>query len=296
MKKLVNLFIMLPSLIWFTSCNKSHIPKPDHVIVVIEENHGFNALVRSPNAPFMNKLIRDGALFTNSFGVAHPSQPNYLVLFSGSLQNVFDDRCLAKEPTYTTDNIGAALKRHGLSFAGYAQSMPFAGYVGCDTIVSPLTNMHLFARKHTPWINWQGKGQNATSASQSLPIERFPANFNQLPTVAFVIPDMDNDMHNIGAAGDGAAVQRADRWLEKTLGKYAEWAKSHNSLLIITFDEDDYTTDNHIPTFIYGDHVQKNQYDEHINHFNILHTLEAMYKLPVTDTSKAGPITDIWEQ
>ncbi|WP_184549796.1 alkaline phosphatase family protein [Mucilaginibacter sp. FT3.2] len=272
------------------------MPAPDHIIVVVEENHGYSEIVNSPNAPFFNQLIKEGALFTNSSGVAHPSQPNYLVLFSGSLQEVLDDRCLEGETPYDTDNLGAELLSHNLSFKGYAQSMPYTGYSGCDTIVSPVTNQHLFARKHAPWINWQGEGVNGLSPSLSLPMTKFPTDFNKLPTVAFVIPDMDNDMHNIGATGDAVAIQKADKWLKDNLSAFAKWAKIHNSLLIITFDEDDYKTDNIIPTVIFGDKIQPGKYNEKINHFNILHTIEAMYRLPVKDTSAAKPVTDIWKQ
>jgi hypothetical protein len=52
-------------------------------------------------------------------------------------------------------------------------------------------------------------------------------------------------------------VSRGDAWLRDHLGAYAEWAKSHGSLFIITFDEDDDTAGNHIPTIIYGAHVRR---------------------------------------
>ena len=60
------------------------ITPPDHVVIVIEENHSFSSIIGSSQAPFINSLAQQGALFTQSFGVEHPSQPNYLDLFSGS--------------------------------------------------------------------------------------------------------------------------------------------------------------------------------------------------------------------
>ena len=62
-------------------------------------------------------------------------------------------------------------------------------------------------------------------------------------------------------------------------------AKKHNSLLIVTFDEDDYVTKNgnQIPTIFYGAKLIPGTYKEQINHYNIFHTLESMYGLPVTD-------------
>ncbi len=68
------------------------VPRPDHVVVVVEENHSFDEIVGNTNeAPYLNSLAQAGAVFTNSFGTSHPSQPNYLALFSGSTQGVTDD-------------------------------------------------------------------------------------------------------------------------------------------------------------------------------------------------------------
>ena len=45
----------------------------------------------------------------------------------------------------------------------------------------------------------------------------FPADYNQLPTVAFVIPDQEHDMHN-GTPQE--AVPAGDRWLAENLDRY----------------------------------------------------------------------------
>ena len=245
------LFILTGCLSAFPQ-SKGSAPKYAHIIVIIEENHSYGELIGSVNAPYITRLSKTGALFTDSHGIGHPSQPNYLVLFSGSTQGVLDDNCAINQ--YTTPNLGAALIKKGLSFKGYAQTMPSIGYLGCAHIQSTLTVGYLYARKHCPWVNWQGTGENQLPASVSLPMTGLPRNFNKLPTVAFVIPDMDHDMHNIGAPGDAAAIQRGDKWLKENIAAYAEWAKKHNSLLIVTFDEDDYNpqNNNRIPTIFYG--------------------------------------------
>ncbi|MDB5030864.1 alkaline phosphatase family protein [Mucilaginibacter sp.] len=268
----------------------------DHVIVVIEENHGYNALIGSPNAPYINQLANDGALFTDSHGVTHPSQPNYLALFSGSVQNTIGDECLVTITPYTSPNLGGALIGSGLTFNGYAETMPSAGYLPCNYKISDLTHQYLYARKHVPWANWLGNKVNGISPALSLPMDEFPKDFDKLPTVAFVIPNMDNDMHNIGEPGDAAAIQRGDKWLKDNLGDYANWAKKHNSLLIVTFDEDDFKPVNYIPTIFAGANINKGKYSEKINHYNLLHTIEAMYNLPVSDTTKATVITDVWKK
>jgi len=68
----------------------------DHLVVVVEENHSYEQIVDTNDAPYLRSLIRRGALFTDAHGVTHPSQPNYLALFSGSTQGVKDDSCRKK--------------------------------------------------------------------------------------------------------------------------------------------------------------------------------------------------------
>lgn len=280
----------------FSFINKKEaLPKYDHIIVVMEENHGYDQLIGSANAPYINELAKGGVLFTDSHGVTHPSQPNYLALYSGSVQKTLGDECLETVTPYTTPNLGAALISHGLTFKGYAQTMPSVGYLTCNYKRSTLTKGYLYARKHAPWVNWLGDKANNISPSLSLPMEQFPTDFSKLPTVAFVIPDMDNDMHNIGDPGDAAAIQRGDKWLKDNLSAYVEWAKKHNSLLILTFDEDDFKPVNHIPTIFAGAGINPGKYDVKINHYDVLHTIEAMYHLPFADTTGGKPIMNVWK-
>jgi len=276
--------------------NQQQIPRPDHIIIVVEENHNYEQIIESDAAPFISSLARKSAVFTDAHGVAHPSQPNYHVLFSGSTQDVKDDRCLLNLTPFTTPNLGAALIAKGLRFTGYAETMPGSGFLGCIHDSSLSTMDFLYARKHAPWVNWQGNQENNIPASASQPMTAFPTDFNQLPDLAFVIPNMDNDMHNIGAPGDSAAMRRGDNWLREKLGPYIKWAKTHNSLFILTFDEDEFRESNHILTLFSGASVQNGKYKEPINHYNILHTLEEIYQIPVSDTASAAPITNIWKK
>ncbi|MDP4284731.1 MAG: alkaline phosphatase family protein [Bacteroidota bacterium] len=286
------------------SCNqqaKKNIAKagiivPDHIIIVIEENHGYDQIIGSTSAPYINELANTSAVFTNSHGVTHPSQPNYLAFFSGSTQGIPDDQCLQDKTPYTTPNLGAALIKNGYSFKGFAQTMPSPGFLDCSYLKGDLTGGTLYARKHAPWVNWQGNKENNIPDSVSQPMTAFPKDFDQLPTVAFVIPDQDHDMHNIGTPGDSAAIKRGDDWLKENLGAYVEWAKTHNSLLILTYDEDQFTPQNHILTIFAGANIKPGKYDEKIDHYSILNTMEAMYDLRVTDTTNAFVIKDIWEK
>ena len=308
MKRITLAFFLLLNI--FTSCHKRiiksgylitgpnldsiAIPRPDHIIIVIEENHSYRQVVGSDNAPYINELIKAGAFFTNSHGVAHPSQPNYLALFSGNIQGVTNDNCLENQTPFTTSNLGTSLLQNGFTFKGYAQTMPSDGYLGCQYKLSALTNAYLYARKHAPWVNWQGRKKNNFPDSLSLPMSKFPTNYNMLPTVSFVVPDMDNDMHNSGKPGKEAAIRRGDTWLKDNLDNYIKWAQQHNSLFILTFDEDNFKKKNHIPTLFLGSMVKSGKYSEKINHYNVLNTIEAIYGLSADSSKNSTIIRDIW--
>jgi acid phosphatase len=109
-----------------------------------------------------------------------------------------------------------------------------------------------------------------------------------LPTVSFVIPNLDNDMH------DGSIAQ-GDTWLSNNVSAYANWARANNSLLLITWDEDDNSGNNQIPTIIVGANVLPGAYAETISHYNVLSTIEQMYGLPKSGNAATAPaIGDIW--
>src|SRR5689334_16873816 len=59
-----------------------------HVVTIVMENHELGRVIGSPDAPFINRLARRYGLATQSFGMRHPSLPNYLALTSGSTHGI----------------------------------------------------------------------------------------------------------------------------------------------------------------------------------------------------------------
>jgi acid phosphatase len=249
----------------------SGVPRPSHVVVVVLENHSYNEIIDGSQAPFIASLAASGAVFTQSYAVTHPSQPNYLALFSGSTQGITDDSC---PHTFATPNLASELATAKYSFAGYSEGLPEPGFTGCSS--------GSYARKHNPWVNFAN-----VPASVNLPFSAFPPNYASLPTVSFVIPDLDHDMHD-GTIGE------ADQWLSDHLRGYAAWAPAHRSLLIVTVDEDDYSADNRIATVVAGAFVRPGRHSERIDHYRLLRTLTDAFHLAPLGPGSA--ITDIWSR
>jgi acid phosphatase len=248
------------------------VPSYAHVVVVVEENHAASAVLGNKAAPFINSLAAGGALMTQSYAVAHPSQPNYLALFAGDTFGVDSDACplnLGEAP-----NLAAQLISAGYSFGGFSEGLPAEGSTVCRA--------GGYARKHAPWVNFSN-----VPAGASKSLGAFTGD-GSLPTVSFVVPDLDDDMHDGSIAG-------ADGWLAAHLTGYANWAEANNSLLIVTWDEDDNRADNHIATIFYGAGVRPGAYDAPIDHYSVLATIQDVYGLPRTGRAvSAAPVTGIW--
>jgi acid phosphatase len=250
------------------------LPRPAHVIVIVEENKSLAQIDRSGHASFINGIAARGALFVDAHGVTHPSLPNYLALFAG-VTNTNGDGCPAIGISPQAPNLGSELLAAHLTFAGYAEALPATGSTVCSA--------GSYARKHAPWVAFSN-----VPASDSKPMDDLPHSYDALPTVSFLIPDVDDDMH------DGS-IEEGDTWLATHVKPLLAWADKHDALVVLTWDEG-YDADNTIPTIFYGPMVKPGRYAERVDHLNTLRTLEAMYGLPLTGkAAKVSPIVDCWK-
>ena len=313
-----------------------------HIVIVLEENKDYDQIVGNPAAPYLNQVLRaQGANLTRMYGEEHLSEGNYFWLLSGSNQGVgFRDEtpgAFIQAPSlggqlFATRSPEEPAKY--LSFKGYAEDLPEPGSLA-DTA------RPYYARKHAPYVSFRDLHDNGRDRLVNLPFKAFPTTpgqFDELPTVAMVIPDLINDMHGVSEgefAGhdDDYWIHRGDEWLRGHLDAYYQWARTHDSLLIVTFDENTDGTrfigptnpalgpdslgqnppgevaralkvvENRIPTLIAGAYVNHGDFGEGrgVNHVNLLRTLEAMYGLPgigaqQVNAAKAG-IDDrfIWD-
>ncbi len=304
----------------------SDLPVYDHIVIVVLENKDYSEIIGNKNVPYINNVLKaEGAIFTKSYGEEHFSQGNYFWFFSGDNQNVgFNDHVPSSESNssypFHADNLASQLLKKGLSFKGYSQSLPEIG--------SKVAKQGAYARKHVPWVSFSNVPDGKTAdTSCNLRFKDFPdpSAYEKLPTVSFVIPDLDHDMHNCyppncntgSDAGDmQCCIKKGDLWLQANLDSYYQWAKQNNSLLIVTFDENDdkrgyqgltnpmvanapsekeksfclrskmdreYCEDleNRVVTIFAGARIIPGEYEEGsgITHVTILRTIEAMYGL-----------------
>jgi acid phosphatase len=247
-----------------------------YIQLVIFENESYDQVVGSPQAPYITGLSKSWANMTQSFAITHPSQPNYLALFSGSTQGVNGDQCPV---SYSAANLGSELLAANITFRGYAESMPSKGFSGCQAVPDTLPSGYLYMRKHVPWADFTNLPKSVSQVYKK-PFSKPPAQF------VWITPNMCNDMHD-------CPISTGDTWASKNLPKLIAWDEKNNGVLILTFDENDGSPGNQIPTILIGN-VKPGQFSQTVNHYSVLRTIEDVFGIsPLGGASSASPIKGV---
>jgi acid phosphatase len=251
-------------------------PHASHVTIVLMENREYDLVAGNAAAPYFNKtLVPQGVLMRNSHAIGHPSEPNYVALFSGSTHGLTGDDCPV---TFSSADIASQLAAKKSSFIGWAESLPRAGYTGCGA--------DDYARKHAPWVDFTN-----VPASQNRPYTGWNARA-QRTSFNWITPNLCNDMHD-------CSTQTGDAWLSKNLPPIIAWDATHDGLLVLTWDEADPDSDgtNHIPTVLVGPMIVPGAKDtQHIDHYAVLHTIESIFGIPcIAKACRAPLLTGIWK-
>jgi phosphatidylinositol-3-phosphatase len=161
--------------------------------LIVMENYSTDQIIGNSAAPFINGLRKRGAYFSNAHGMAHPSLPNYLVLFSGKDFGIRDDRC-------PPQSFSGPTLANQVAFGSSAENAPSDEAV-CDA------DGGLYQGHHVPWVYFA-----------DAPVSRSPNG-----DVNFYIPNNCDNMHD-SCGGD--AVAHGDAWLR------THWPTSGTTILL----------------------------------------------------------------
>ena len=158
MFRVVGIALAFCGLTLFISCTTGAPltpPRYDHVVIAIEENKDASEV---QGYPYISSLAAWGTSLTQMYALVHPSQPNYIALFSGSTQGVADDG------TYdlTASNLCTSLLSKGLTYLSYSEDLPTG-----DPRLAPLPG--IYARKHNPAASFTNVPELGTQD-----VHRFP--------------------------------------------------------------------------------------------------------------------------
>jgi len=263
-------------------------PRYQHLFLIVMENSSYDDVIGSSNAPRVNALANQYGLATNYWGVAHPSEPNYIALIGGDTFGVSDDNSYTVN-ALTKPNLATQLEGAGLSWKSYQQSLPYAGYTG-ETYPS---DSPLYASKHNPFMNYLGAwppSQRHQTLARIVPDTQLARDLasGSAPSFSFISPDLCHDMHGAPSCAFGPALTRAgDTYVGETVDMIlasSVW-KEENAAIIITWDEADAglslgspgiaTGGGHVPTLVITNHGPRGTRDDTpYNHYALLRTIE----------------------
>jgi len=246
-----------------------------NVVLIIMDERDYARVIGNAKAPYLNSLLPVAALMTNSHAVAHPSQPNYLALFSGSTQGVTDDSCPHR---FSSTNLGAEAIAAGWTFTGFSESMPRDGFRRCSS--------RDYTRAHNPWVDFTTVPATSNVVWFDIPAAP-PVIANDLDVI---VPNTCNDMQHCSTL-DG------DNWLRANLSQILLQQDGTKGLTIVTWDEaaPDADGQNHIPTVLLGPMIVPGQYSQRVDHYSLLHTIEEALGVPcLTNACGAPPLRGMW--
>jgi len=261
------------------------VPAFDHIFVVIMENHGYDEIIGNPDAPFLNLLADSYGVATNYVAVGHPSLPNYLALTSGDTFGITTDctDCFQQAPNLVVDRVAAS----GRTWRAYMESMPSPGYLG---------DAYPYMQKHNPFVYYDDLRTDPAQLANVVPASQLAADLATVPTTpafGWITPNMLDDMH------DGTVAQ-GDAWLSQqipALQSAPAWTEQQ-SLLVITWDENDNAPGNQVATLVIADQVAPGfRSATAYNHYSLLRTIEVAWGLePLTaNDAEAAIMTDFFD-
>jgi phosphatidylinositol-3-phosphatase len=242
-----------------------------HVVTIVMENREASAVLGSPDAPYINRLARRYAVAEASYGVAHPSLPNYLALTSGSTHGIASD---CTDCQVRARNIVDQLEHAHVSWKAYMEGLPRPCFKGAGSGV--------YAKKHDPFIYYADVAGNARRCGKVVALTRLTADLRAgaLPRYAFIAPGLCNDGHDCDTA-------TADRFLSGLVPKLLP-ALGPRGFLVVTWDEGTTGQDccggaagGRIATIVAGPRARRGaRMHTPVDHYGVLRTVEDALGLP----------------
>ncbi|HEX6715191.1 MAG TPA: alkaline phosphatase family protein, partial [Thermoleophilaceae bacterium] len=226
----------------------------------------------NPSAPYLNGLLRRGAVETNYFAITHPSLPNYLALTTGGHQNVKHDCSACRDSGQSLAN---QLQTAGISWRAYFENIrnPLATHWSTGQAYNPHYNPFAYisaARRSDP----VGDVTNFAALRHDLRAQ-------ELPGFAWIAPNIWHDGHSVKLA-------KVDRYASKLVPKIVR-ALGPKGVLFVTWDEGPESDlrgahgigGGHIPLIALGPGARNGtRVAVRANHYALLRTIEDHFGLP----------------
>lgn len=203
-------------------------PSRPHIMVIMMENETYSSVIGNATLPYLNGTLASHYLvLQQAFAVGHPSLPNYLEVLSGSSWGVSSD-CSPGPGCQGGTSLPNLLDQAGISWAGYMESMPVAGYTGGDTGGADGYGNDLYAQHHNPFVYFPSLAGELNTHVKPLASMAGDLNSPNPPAFVWVTPNMLDDMH------DGP-LSTGDTWLSQQIPtiQASKWYREGGAILVL---------------------------------------------------------------
>ncbi len=229
-----------------------------HVVVIMEENASYGAVIGNASAPYLNAVAQECALATNYHEDAGVSQPNYMAATGGFATGVgvFDHTAsiFSQVPSWIEleESMGANCGGGGAFYkTGHDPAYWY----------TPLASA---CKTHD--VSMKGSDSGATGIP------------SQLPAYTWITPNLCHDHHWLAGCPEAdtapAILKAMDVWLSGTVQQITATAdyKLGRTLILVTFDEG--TTDTRVATIAISAAVQPVRDGAQYDHYALLRATE----------------------
>ncbi|MGA5299759.1 alkaline phosphatase family protein [Nucisporomicrobium flavum] len=259
------------------------------VLVIAEENHGYDQVIGSPDAPYLNELARTYGMaghFDAGYPAQCPSLAAYILMTSGSTAGICDDRAPKAHPL-PGDNLFHQVAASGREWRDYAESAP-----GPCALDNGADGRYLV--RHVPATYYLDDRSECTRWSVPMGDPQAGAlhddiRAGRLPSFAFVSPDACHDMHGADLCPSDR-VGKGDRWLGQWLPSILAGPdyRAGRLIVVVTWDEGT-SADNHIPTLVISPTTNNVVAADAFTHCSTLRTTEEVLGLPLLGCARQAP-------
>jgi hypothetical protein len=265
------------------------------VFIILMENMSWSGLKDDTNAPYINSLL-PLASYCESYtapGNLHPSQPNYIWLEAGDHFNLVNDSGPTVSRVSSTNHLSTQLFHAGIEWRGYMEDMPFGSTGVPDSLP--------YLARHNPFAFFDDVTTNFDYCTNHVrPYSQFASDLaaGRIGRYNFLTPNITNDMHSF-AAGSTSRVKQGDDWLASEIPRIVNSsAFSNNGAVFITWDENDFGTNDTIPMIVLSPLAKGNGYASPVpyDHSSTLRTMQEIFGLRpyLGAAANADPLNDLF--
>lgn len=308
----------------------STVGQLDHVYMVYMENKGYDDIVGSPDAPFLNSLINAYGFANNYYALTHGSLPNYYPVLGGTDYGITyncGEPCINAD---LADTLVGKVEAAGLTWKGYAQGLAVGG--------NPLVETDTYATDQLPFLAFDAIANDPAQVANLVSLDLLATDLQSVataPNYAWFAANESQNGEGPVSTLDGkikfvlSQIDPKHRYNIKGLDQFLAdnvptilnsnaWNSAESSALVVTFDEDNNNTSlgfgnegNHIVTVVIPNQaaiaagMRGGAFTDttHYDHYSLLNMIETSLGLvdPVAGTGfltnndkYAPPMNGFW--